>query len=347
MVGKDPVSGHGPAILRLPRLRRGGRVAPQGSPPSSPSGAPRRAAPILTVGDVLRALDRVPARLAALLVDLGALERQGPVRGPDVGAPGHDAPTRGRASGDGEVARRRCHGVGGLGPFPGAAVRAWLGGRGAFLDGNPLSGMRGPPRPGRGCTCRRGPPPARDRRRAWRGAGIRRRDAERLHQAEQIRLLVRLAADSGARRGELAALASTTSTEGCSRSSAASRPSRSAPRRRGGSDGSHSALRRPNLWRECEGTWPGGCPRRRFGPWLFSAEATPPGAAHRGRDGSLVRGVPCREAGLPGVTLHRLRHTVATFLVGRGELLRAQQRLGHRDASTTLRNYAHALPLED
>jgi len=38
---------------------------------------------------------------------------------------------------------------------------------------------------------------------------------------------------------------------------------------------------------------------------------------------------------------------VATFLVGRGELLRAQQRLGHRDPSTTLRNYAHAMPLED
>ena len=55
----------------------------------------------------------------------------------------------------------------------------------------------------------------------------------------------------------------------------------------------------------------------------------------------------CAEAGLGGVSLHRLRHTVATFLVGRGELLRAQQRLGHRDASTTLRNYAHALPLED
>jgi integrase len=55
----------------------------------------------------------------------------------------------------------------------------------------------------------------------------------------------------------------------------------------------------------------------------------------------------CDQAWLPGVSLHRLRHTVATFLVGRGELLRAQQRLGHRDASTTLRNYAHALPLED
>jgi hypothetical protein len=38
---------------------------------------------------------------------------------------------------------------------------------------------------------------------------------------------------------------------------------------------------------------------------------------------------------------------VATFLVGRGEILRAQHRLGHRDPSTTLRKYAHALPLED
>jgi integrase len=47
------------------------------------------------------------------------------------------------------------------------------------------------------------------------------------------------------------------------------------------------------------------------------------------------------------VSLHRLRHTVATYLVGRGDLLQAQQRLGHRDASTTLRNYAHAMPLED
>ena len=52
-------------------------------------------------------------------------------------------------------------------------------------------------------------------------------------------------------------------------------------------------------------------------------------------------------ADLVGVSLHRLRHSVATFLVGRGELLRARHRLGHRDPSTTLPNYAHALPLED
>lgn len=35
---------------------------------------------------------------------------------------------------------------------------------------------------------------------------------------------------------------------------------------------------------------------------------------------------------------------VATFRVSQGELLRAQQRLGHRDASTTLRKYAYPLP---
>jgi hypothetical protein len=38
---------------------------------------------------------------------------------------------------------------------------------------------------------------------------------------------------------------------------------------------------------------------------------------------------------------------VATFLVARGEILQAQSRLGHRDAATTLREYAHALPLTD
>jgi integrase len=83
-----------------------------------------------------------------------------------------------------------------------------------------------------------------------------------------------------------------------------------------------------------------------FGEWLFSRDPdhgrrlTASGMGHwfaQLRD----------EAELPEASLHRLRHTVATFLVGRGELLRAQHRLGHRDASTTLRNYAHAMPLED
>ncbi|MBL7548952.1 hypothetical protein I6A60_13840 [Frankia sp. AgB1.9] len=45
--------------------------------------------------------------------------------------------------------------------------------------------------------------------------------------------------------------------------------------------------------------------------------------------------------------LHRLRHGVATYLVGTGKLLKAQARLGHRDAATTLRHYSHATPLDD
>ena len=52
-------------------------------------------------------------------------------------------------------------------------------------------------------------------------------------------------------------------------------------------------------------------------------------------------------AGIPGACLHRLRHSVGTFLVGEGNILTAQARLGHRDPATTLLHYAHALPLQD
>lgn len=45
--------------------------------------------------------------------------------------------------------------------------------------------------------------------------------------------------------------------------------------------------------------------------------------------------------------MHRLRHSVGTQLVNNGKILQAQARLGHRDAATTLRHYAHAMPLDD
>jgi integrase len=54
-----------------------------------------------------------------------------------------------------------------------------------------------------------------------------------------------------------------------------------------------------------------------------------------------------RAAGLPNAALHRLRHSVGTQLVADGKLLKAQARLGHRDPATTLRHYAHAVPLDD
>jgi len=52
-------------------------------------------------------------------------------------------------------------------------------------------------------------------------------------------------------------------------------------------------------------------------------------------------------AGVDRPALHRLRHGVATHLVDEGKVLKAQARLGHRDPSTTLRHYSHAVPLED
>ena len=83
-----------------------------------------------------------------------------------------------------------------------------------------------------------------------------------------------------------------------------------------------------------------------LGPWLFSPEDSHGVRLTAGALGHWFAEL-ARHAEVPGASLHRLRHSVATFLVGRGELLRAQQRLGHRDPSTTLRNYAHAMPLED
>jgi integrase len=52
-------------------------------------------------------------------------------------------------------------------------------------------------------------------------------------------------------------------------------------------------------------------------------------------------------AGVERPALHRLRHGVATHLVGNGELLGAQARLGHRDPTTTLRHYSHAVARHD
>jgi integrase len=173
------------------------------------------------------------------------------------------------------------------------------------------------------------------------------RSLHALHKSEQVRLLVRLAADSGARRGELAALRFgdldgrvLTIERGVSGEEVGPTKTRQVRR---------LTLGRTTveLWRVSEAAWRRrAAGKRGFGDWLFSRDLdhdrrlTTSGLGHwfaELRD----------DAGLEDVSLHRLRHTVATYLVGRGDLLQAQHRLGHRDASTTLRNYAHAMPLED
>jgi integrase len=173
-----------------------------------------------------------------------------------------------------------------------------------------------------------------------------------LHRAQQVLLLVRLAADCGARRGELAALrvddldgdvltiARGTSCEvvGPTKTSRIRRVTLGAGTAR--------------LWRSTVRTWreraaaTGASGTGGFGPWLFSAH---PGHAARLTTSCLGHWFAdlAHHAGHGDITLHRLRHTVATVLVGHGDLLQAQYRLGHRDASTTLRIYSHVLPLTD
>ncbi|MHB8681434.1 MAG: tyrosine-type recombinase/integrase [Acidimicrobiales bacterium] len=222
-----------------------------------------------------------------------------------------------------------------------------------IIDVNPLSGMRGPTRPGTrlhlttGEILRLLDTSERLVLEAVIAVGSTPLAEVRLHKAEQVRLLVRLAADSGARRGELVALKFSdldgrvlTIERGVSGEQLGPTKTRRTRRLTLG----QSTVAQ---WEASAATWQArlpGCVA--LGEWLFSGDPT-----HAVR---LTAGAASHwfaelrsEAGVPGASLHRLRHSVATFLVGRGELLRAQQRLGHRDPSTTLRNYAHALPLED
>ena len=223
----------------------------------------------------------------------------------------------------------------------------------AIIDRNPLRDMRGPPRPGTRMHVPVGDVAVlidiseklAEKAEAALDGSVG--SLKALHKAEQVQLVVRLAADSGARRGELVALQFSdlegrvlTIERGVSGEQVGPTKTRQVRRLTFGRT-------TVELWRASETTWrarvDGGAD---LGEWLFSKDLdhrhrlTASGLGHWFAELS-------DEAGLSGVSLHRLCHTVATFLVGRGDLLRAQQRLGHRDASTTLRNYAHALPLED
>jgi len=166
-----------------------------------------------------------------------------------------------------------------------------------------------------------------------------------LYSAEQGLLLVRLAADSGARRGELAVLRLEdlqgrvlTIERGLSHGVLGSTKSSRTRRLTLGS--TTTALIKDHF-----ASW------ARRGPtpaadWLFAPNparetyVTADALSHKfGRLG--------QEAGVANPALHRLRHGVATHLVDGGKLLKAQSRLGHRDPSTTLRHYPHAVPLDD
>jgi integrase len=170
---------------------------------------------------------------------------------------------------------------------------------------------------------------------------------EGLFVAEQTRLLVRLAADSAARRGELAVLRRADLSgrvlsieRGVSLDVIG--PTKSSRTRRLTLGATTAAMVEDHLdsWEHRVGT------AAVAGDWIFAPDyrrlthARPDLLSHRFE---RLR----RVADLPDASLHRLRHSVGTYLVGRGQILRAQARLGHRDPATTLRHYAHALPLDD
>jgi integrase len=68
------------------------------------------------------------------------------------------------------------------------------------------------------------------------------------------------------------------------------------------------------------------------------------------RDRTLAQrslGRALKAAGLPQISLHNLRHTAATIMFGLGfppKLI--AERLGHADASVTMRTYAHTYPTQ-
>lgn len=214
-----------------------------------------------------------------------------------------------------------------------------------LLASQPLAGFRGPPQP----EPRRDVPldvvrellaaadhdvQAATRADRWR------------HQTEQVRLLLRLASDTGARRGELAALRTTDLhgrllhiERGVSNEIVTTTKT---GRSRRITLGTTTA----QLWHEQVATWQQQVGDQRLGPWLFSADRDHRTRLRASTLSHWFRDF-VRQHGHAGVCLHALRHTVATTLVADGHLLQAQQRLGHAEASTTLRQYCHALPLND
>jgi integrase len=171
----------------------------------------------------------------------------------------------------------------------------------------------------------------------------------RLFRAEQDVLLVRLAADSGARRGELAGLRLDDLEGGVLTVERAVKGRTVGPTKTHQRGRITLGATVARLWTEHVEAWQtpelAGADQEP-GPWLFAATPSRRSPLYTS---SLTHRFDriAEAAGVPDACLHRLRHTVGTYLVGQGKILKAASRLRHRDPSTTLRNYTDALPLDD
>lgn len=223
-----------------------------------------------------------------------------------------------------------------------------------ILRVNPVAGMRGPARPEprthhtisevQTLLGAAGEQVERANAALLADPGSRRRQ-HALFVAEQTRLLVRLAADSAARR-ELAVLrcsdlAGRVLTIERGLSHGVLGPTKSRRTRRLTLGATTAAMVHDHVanWRE-------RCDQLAVGDWLFSHDPTRVSFLTAGALTHRFRRLG-DDAGVADPALHRLRHGVATYLVDEGKILKAQARLGHRDPSTTLRHYSHAVALED
>ena len=297
-VGVDPVSGrtvqrsfpfHGPRSEAEARRRE---LAAE----FARYRALRRAAPFLTVGELLERWlaahhDWKPATWTSARSNAKALSAD-PIAGRRVSTL---RPETVRAA----MARWR-EGGAGVSVVSGRfrVLRSALGWAHAesIIERSPLRDMRGPERPG---TRLHVPVPAlaeliataeRLVEKAGAGHDGSVSTMRALHKAEQVRLLVRLSADSGARRGELAALQFAdldgrvlTIERGVSGEVVG--PAKTKRVRR-------LALGQTTvaLWRVSEATWRSRTDgEAAFGPWLFSGHLDPREAPHGQRHGPLVR----------------------------------------------------------
>jgi site-specific recombinase XerD len=80
-------------------------------------------------------------------------------------------------------------------------------------------------------------------------------------------------------------------------------------------------------------------------PWLFTnSDGTPMSSSTPLNHLKRI----LKRANLPSVSLHSLRHTSATLLIGQGiDVRTVSGRLGHSQTSTTMNIYAHQLQSAD
>ena len=225
---------------------------------------------------------------------------------------------------------------------------------GGLLRSNPLAGMRGPARP----QPRRHHTTGEVRQLLTLASSNAIRASTALDadpdsallrrvafSADQDLLLVRLAADSGARRREIAVLRLgdldgriLTIQRGLSQGELSSTKSNRTRRLTLGATTTAMINNHFAAWQQ-RGPAP-------TADWLFApnptrnTHITADALSHKFRRLGQA-------AGVTNPALHRIRHGVATRLVDQGKLLKAQARLGHRDPSTTLRHYSHTTTLDD